>query len=143
MILSLANAATVPDSSSATPSTPSFTFTILALMSRSFSIASTRFSVVVPVVTAIDLPARSPKPLTVESARTRKPPPSTNMRLLKSTSFIRDCDCVVFAHSRSALPLATIAMRLGTVSTTQLMASAGTPMARPMPVIARLHRSIE
>ena len=102
-----------------------------------------RFSVVVPEVTATDLPPRSAKALTVESARTRKPPPSTKIRLLKSTSFNRDCDCVVFAHSRSALPPATIAIRFGTVSTTQLTLRSGTPTARLIAAITRLHRSIE
>ena len=79
----------------------------------------------------------------VESLRTRNPPPSTKIRLLKSTSFIRVCDAVVLAHSRSTLPMATIAMRFGTVSTTQFTLRSGTPTARPIDAITRLHRSIE
>ena len=68
MILSLANPATAPDSSIATPSTPSLTETTLALIARSLSMSLRRCSVVVPAVTAIDLDAKSGKPMIVESA---------------------------------------------------------------------------
>ncbi len=55
LILSLANASSEPDSSIATPSLPSFTRVTFALMSRCFSTASSRVSVVVPAMTPIVL----------------------------------------------------------------------------------------
>ena len=85
LILSPAYASTLPDSSIATPSFASAIGTTVALTRRRCSVSFRRVSVVVPFSTAIFLPPMSVTLLIGESDLTRKPPPSTKMRLEKST----------------------------------------------------------
>ena len=65
------------------------------------------------------------------------------IRFEKSTFASRDCVCVVFAHSRSALPEATICRRSVTDPAIQFTLRFGSPTARPICAMTRLHRSIE
>jgi hypothetical protein len=81
--------------------------------------------------------------LSGESVFTRNPPPSTKMRLLKSTLARRVRVSVVFAHSRSARPEPTIARRSVTPPTIQLILRLGSPTVRPIWAITRLQMSIE
>jgi len=95
------------------------------------------------LITAIFFPPRSVKRLTGASTVTRNPPPSTKIRLEKSTSFKRVCVIVVLAQSMSALPEATICSRSETEPTRQFTLRSGSPTARLIAAITRWHRSIE
>ena len=115
----------------------------VAVTRRRFSVSFRRVSVVVPASTAIFLPPMSATRLTGESDFTRKPPPSTKIRFEKSTEASRASVCVVFAHSMSALPDATICRRSDTDPPTQFTLRFGSPTARPICAITRLQMSIE
>ncbi len=117
--------------------------TTVAFTRRRFSVSFRRDSVVVPASTATFLPPRSVTLFTGESDFTRKPPPSTKIRFEKSTDASRAIVCVVFAHSRSALPLATICSRSDTEPISQFTLRFGSPTARPICAITRLQMSIE
>ena len=76
-------------------------------------------------------------------ALTSSPPPSTKIRLEKSTWASRVSVCVVFAHSRSARPEATICKRSVTEPGCQFTFSSASPSVCATCAITRLHSSIE
>ena len=75
-------------------------------------------SLVVPVTAAIFLPAMSTKERMFDARVTTTPVDSTNTTLEKSTSFMRESVTVLAPHSMSALPPATAARRVCTVTGT-------------------------
>src|SRR5437762_5491349 len=86
-------------------------------------VASSRivFSLVVPVVTTTDFPARSRNDLIDDPVFTISLVPAMKITGEKSTTFLRLRLDVVEAHSRSTWPLVTALMRVSDVTGTHLM----------------------
>ena len=107
--------------------------TTSALIERSASAWRSAFSVVVPVITAMRLPLKSPKRARSASAPTRMLPPSRKVTRLKSTSAWRDSVQVVVLHSTSTLFLRTASIRFWIVSATHRVVSFASPSCARIP----------
>ena len=101
------------------------------------------FSVVVPGITATRLFARSATELTFEPIRVSRLPPSTKVRMLKSTVACRPSVFVVDPHSRSTVPATTNGMRVSAVTGVHGVLIAASPSCSRMASATRRHRSTE
>ncbi len=128
--LSVAKPSTAPLRSAASAFSRSTNSTRPTSSLRRSSCPRTACALVDPAITPILRPPMPSKRLMPDSDLTSTPVLSANMRLEKSTSFMRESETDVDPHSMSAVPSAIAWKRLLVSTGTHLIASVGTPSWR-------------